>query len=585
MTQQKLPIQHTIRSQQGTAQHMMMMTRQVWPAQHTIRSQQGTAQQGLMNQWPMVLLQGSLQRQDRIHPCYWMWAVCFYLHCPERSTRLPWLTSCLCGLPCNVGWTWVWLFHTPRPGPLRRQLHLRPQMMTRHPGGPRLHLGRQTDGPGRQWDSPGHLWDGPEWRTSPGTPHVPVHPSEGCHRRNHPPGMLLQLICRLPWTLKTKSRTGHYWWWLSEEGLGSPVPVVSSGCHVFQRYLQGQSRQVTQSVQGVMVSWLYQPSLVDTMTSTARIAQGLKEDEEVKKTTLSEMLNTSSSTFKHLTVKQVFPREPYRLKIHRDAQYVPKPPRENGFSDTKAPTSYQMSQRMYLDTEELAWRSAIYASLADSMVASVIEELSPKDERTKMLREKLAIIQEAQVSVVSAGFVAASNLQLLRRDAFLKYFGFQPQRLSTVRTARFEGSHVPGPDPKELQNRVRTIRQAGRMAGSSVTFAQKHRETKSGRKATSSRKTASRTSVFNHLGSPAPTTTQRTVTQEPPFRAGAGRGARHRPYISWAAKEVWQVFCSFLNQTALTGPRWGLAWQTLPRTGGVCWATARPPALSRTGWV
>ena len=40
---------------------------------------------------------------------------------------------------------------------------------------------------------------------------------------------------------------------------------------------------------------------------------------------------------------------------------------------------------------------------------------------------------------------------------------------------------------------------------------------------------ASRTSVFDRLGSPS-TTTQRTVTQEPPFRAGSGRGARHRPY-------------------------------------------------------
>ena len=128
------------------------------------------------------------------------------------------------------------------------------------------------------------------------------------------------------------------------------------------------------------------------------------------------------------------------------------------------------------------------------------------------------------------GFATTSNLQLLRRDALLKNFGFQPQVLSTVRTAPFKGSHVLGPDPKELQNRVRTIRQADRMAGSSVMFIQKHRETKSGMKATSSRKTASRTSVFDRLGSPAATTTQRTVTQEPPFRAGAGRGARHRPY-------------------------------------------------------
>ena len=163
------------------------------------------------------------------------------------------------------------------------------------------------------------------------------------------------------------------------------------------------------------------------------------------------------------------------------------------------------------------------------MVVFVIEELSPKDERTKFLREKLAIIQEAQVSAVSAGFAATSNLQLLHRDALLKNFGFQPQVLSTVRTAPFEGSHVLGPEPKVLQNRVRTIRQADRMAGSSVTFTLKQREVKSSTKVTSSRKTASRTSVFDRLGS-LTTTTERTVTQEPPFRAGSGRGARHRPY-------------------------------------------------------
>ena len=162
------------------------------------------------------------------------------------------------------------------------------------------------------------------------------------------------------------------------------------------------------------------------MVSTARIAQGLKDDEEVEKITLSETLNTASSTFKFFTVKQFFPREPYHLKIPRDAHYVPKPPGDHGVSDNKAPSSYQMSHRTCLDTEELARRSAIYASLADSMVASVIEELSSKDDHSKLLREKLAIIQEAQVSAVSAGFAAASNLQLLRRDALLKNFKFQP---------------------------------------------------------------------------------------------------------------------------------------------------------------
>ena len=124
------------------------------------------------------------------------------------------------------------------------------------------------------------------------------------------------------------------------------------------------------------ISWLDQPSLQDTM---ARIAQGLKEDEEVVKTTLSETLNSDFSSFKFFTVKQIFPREPYRLKIHRDALYAPKSPGDHGFSNNKVPSSYHMSHRVCLDTEEKARRSVIYASLADSMVASVIEELSPKD--------------------------------------------------------------------------------------------------------------------------------------------------------------------------------------------------------------
>ena len=51
-------------------------------------------------------------------------------------------------------------------------------------------------------------------------------------------------------------------------------------------------------------------------------------------------------------------------------------------STARPPSSYHLSHRVCLDTEELARRSAIYASLADSMVASVIEELSPKDERS-----------------------------------------------------------------------------------------------------------------------------------------------------------------------------------------------------------
>ena len=132
---------------------------------------------------------------------------------------------------------------------------------------------------------------------------------------------------------------------------------------------------------------------------------------------MSESLNTGSSPFKHLTVKQIFPREPYRLKVHIDAQYLPKPPAVDGFDNNKPPVSYQIQHCMSMDTEELARRAAIYASIADSMVASVIEELSLKDQRTKLLRERLAIIQEAQVLAVSAGFAAASRTSVFNRKS------------------------------------------------------------------------------------------------------------------------------------------------------------------------
>ena len=171
---------------------------------------------------------------------------------------------------------------------------------------------------------------------------------------------------------------------------------------------------------------------------------------------------------------------------------------------------------------------------------------------------------------MSAGFAAASNLQLLRRDALLRNFNFQPPVLSAVRTAPFEGHHVVGPEPKVLQACVRAIRQADRMTGSSVTFA-KQKEVKSSTK-TSSKKMAPRPSVFD--------------AEEGQTGVALSSWRRKGPFTTLPRKqEVLQVFFFFRSQETLTGPRWGLAWQTLPCTGGVCWATAGPPASSRTGWA
>ena len=186
----------------------------------------------------------------------------------------------------------------------------------------------------------------------------------------------------------------------------------------------------------------------------------------------------SESLFKHISVKQVFLRDPYHLEIHKDVLYIPKPPATDDFGDWKLPGNYQILQKMASNTEKLVRRSDIYASIADSIVASVIEDLSPKEGRSKLLREKLAIIQEAHVAAVSSGLAAASNLQLLCRVALLKNFGFHLQVFNTVCAAPFEGARVLGPEPKVFQEHVRTIRQADRMPGRQSLF---NRQPKTGR--------------------------------------------------------------------------------------------------------
>ena len=274
------------------------------------------------------------------------------------------------------------------------------------------------------------------------------------------------------------------------------------------------------------VSWLDQPLLTDTMTSPARIAQGLKEDETVEKTTLSESLNTGSSTFKHLTVKQIFPREPYRLKVHRDAQYLPKPPASDRFIESKPPTSYQIPHRMSLDTKELARRGAIYASLADSMVASVIEELSPRDQQSKLLREKLATrsssrgsISKFRSSLQSAAVTVGRFAQELRFPAASsEYCEDCAFRGVPYPGSRAQGSATTGPDHP-------ASRQDGGFISNFRPEAQGEQPDQHEEDFLHQEEPA----VFECLGSPSTTTVQRTISQDQSFRAGAGRGARNRP--------------------------------------------------------
>ena len=201
----------------------------------------------------------------------------------------------------------------PSPCPMFR--HRRLHMIILHLEDQRL----QSGVPGLQTDDPGRPSDVPEWWMNLEIPHVLDLPLEGLPPQNLAPGILLQSTFLHLWTLRTKSRT----WTISDEedDEGSQKKVSAAQYQLFHQAVTSskgtfkvnpsKSRRAPraslmdlgETEVSDRVSWLDQLSLVDTMASTARIAQGLKDEEEVEKTTQSETLNTSSSTFKHLSVK------------------------------------------------------------------------------------------------------------------------------------------------------------------------------------------------------------------------------------------------------------------------------------------
>ena len=148
---------------------------------------------------------------------------------------------------------------------------------------------------------------------------------------------------------------------------------------------------------------------------------------------------------------------------------------------------------------------------------------------------------------MSSRFAAASNIQLLRRDALLKNFGFQSQVLRVVHTAPFEGSHVVEPEPKELQQREHNIRHADRMSGSSVTFQKITKE-------------ATTSQLEDAKGQP---TIQRTITQDTQsFRAEAVQGGHRCPNVYHRHKS------SGATQASAAGRRWHDTGGDLP--GRLC---------------
>ena len=102
------------------------------------------------------------------------------------------------------------------------------------------------------------------------------------------------------------------------------------------------------------------------------------------------------------------------IRMQDTAEYLPAPP---SLGSATGATQYMVSVQTQLHTEELMRRAAIYSSVTDSLVASLLEHI-PKGNRTKIVQEQLKI--KASRKGVCSAVAAASNPQLLRRDVTLR---------------------------------------------------------------------------------------------------------------------------------------------------------------------
>ena len=339
-TQQLLPTQHRIRTQQVLTQHahrtQLATTRHIHRiqqvmTQHTHRTQHVMTRQGVTGQQPRVPWQGLRQLLDKTLSWFLMSAV--------SCSPLPRIINQATSLDFISMWTLMQrrMDRGMAPDAQSRPVDQTPMTTLDHSPPRRSETpDRRSRTPDRRPRTPVRRARGMDESRDSTRSRSAIRrssSSESCTRDTSP----VNFSAALNTEDKVKGRSISD----EEDDEGSQKKVSATQYQLFRQAVKSskgtckvnpsKSRRAPrvslmdlgETEASDRVSRLDQPSLVDTMASTGRIAQGLKEDEDVEKTTLSETLNTSSSTFEHLTVKQIFPREPYRLKVHRERNIYP----------------------------------------------------------------------------------------------------------------------------------------------------------------------------------------------------------------------------------------------------------------------
>ena len=272
------------------------------------------------------------------------------------------------------------------------------------------------------------------------------------------------------------------------------------------------------------------------------------------------MFNTGSSTFKHLTVMQIFPRKPYRwrytemlstflsLQLQMDSTTSLQRP-------TRSPIAWVWIQRnsrgglpFMLHWQTQWWPQWSRSFLPRTREPSYCAKSWPSSKKPRF-RQFLQALQQPPICSCYGG-TCCSRTSVFKRKSWVRW-GRHLLRvlMSWVLNLKICSTGF-GPSGKQIGWR-----------------AHQWPSSRSPRRLT------------RRLGSPSTTTVQRTVSQGQSFRAGAGRGDHNQPYPRQRKK-------------ARTAPSASSARQRWRGPGGRLCPTVEesaghlgPPALSRTGWA
>ena len=140
-----------------------------------------------------------------------------------------------------------------------------------------------------------------------------------------------------------------------------------------------------------------------------------------------------------VTPKGLFGTESYRLRQHDSVLFCPVPLRmqDNECSGAKTIRGDLSSAQYH--------RGAIYASIKNTALFSLLETYLPAIRSDLIHKAKLAIAVEASIASLMMSTAAAINCQLIRRAAKLEAMRLNDETTHRARAAPFNGSGLMGP--------------------------------------------------------------------------------------------------------------------------------------------